>query len=575
MFDAIKDFVAGTVSGLAESTLGKAFSAMVGFMYNWAVAGMDFLGTWWLGISTPSDGRESASARLMENTSFITWVVGVVCTIIALVQIGRSGGDREQTLDLTDGMFRVLIVSAVGLSATTLIQQWVSSTAPWLFQTVADGDENTKLSTMLRLGGGFELAAESLSMGVMLFVLPLMFVGGLVQAMLAIGTDIAAPILAALMPITAAASVINPGKKAFNTQLGWWLACLLFKLAAASIYGVGVYLIKTAGVTIGDQDSGPVVGLLSGLIIVVLAIFSLPALVRLVTPGINSVVGGNGGGRFLATAGGVAAGAALSGLVGAGASAASKGGGGGGVSQVPSGAQSNYSGGGGAGSSTVAPGGSGGGSRGGSGGGGGGSRGAGGSPSGSSSPSSGTGGSSQGAGSEDSSPTLPIGHSSSGSDPDPGSNPASEVDQSGQGSPAGASSQDSSSAGAGSGASGKGSADRSAARTGGSGATGADRPSQAGGSGGSDGGSASGSTAEGSKWSAPLDVGESPSGAGGSGADQGSAGPTPAGAASNGNDGPGSTASGRGNRSGNGARRVIEAGAQDAADTTDPEGAEQ
>jgi hypothetical protein len=115
-------------------------------------------------------------------------------------------------------------------------------------------------------------------------------------------------LLAGVLPVTAAASNTAAGKQSWAKATAWLTAFTLYKPVAALIYATAFRM------TGRDQAPSTVV---AGVLLMVLAIFALPALLRFLVPATTAMASGN--------AGAAAAGAVVGGTLAAGAVALSGG----------------------------------------------------------------------------------------------------------------------------------------------------------------------------------------------------------------------------------------------------------
>ena len=74
--------------------------------------------------------------------------------------------------------------------------------------------------------------------------------------------------------------------------LGWLVAFILYKPAAAIVYAAAFQL---AGTNVFQDDGTGFIAVLTGLILMVLALFAMPALMRFVTPLVGAMSAGAGG----------------------------------------------------------------------------------------------------------------------------------------------------------------------------------------------------------------------------------------------------------------------------------------
>ncbi|MFD4577655.1 hypothetical protein ACFWNK_35665 [Streptomyces sp. NPDC058417] len=133
-------------------------------------------------------------------------------------------------------------------------------------------------------------------------------------------------VLLGTLPMAAAASMTDWGSGWWRKHIGWMVAWLIYKPAAA--------LILFAGSAMLSSSTGDVQTRIAGLGVMLLSAIALPALLKLVVPATAALGGGNLVGQgTMAVAGGLASGAKS-----LGTAALSSQGGGGGSAAGPSGA---------------------------------------------------------------------------------------------------------------------------------------------------------------------------------------------------------------------------------------------
>ena len=307
------DQIMKAIVGITGSVLEAAMKWFLELLLDQLIQLQDVIMTWWFGIPPMSVGAGSTTDAISLRLMWLYGVVGVVATAFGVVRAVRTR-EREDSDRIWLGVFRSVFSS--GEKATN-------------FKKVINFDAGVGAGLIIFL---------LIGLGIMMLV-------SVIQAFLGLGTVIFAQILSAILPVTAAASQTEAGHQAFKKQVSWILACVAFRPAAAIIYGIGVRLAKSGNVAQGANagDNAQVVGsMIAGLMMLVLAVFALPAMVKLFAP-IPSALGGGGGGRFLMAAGTmVATGAAMAATTGAsggasaGASGASAGAGAGGASLTSS-----------------------------------------------------------------------------------------------------------------------------------------------------------------------------------------------------------------------------------------------
>lgn len=119
------------------------------------------------------------------------------------------------------------------------------------------------------------------------------FLATLVQILLMFVRNGMVVLLIGILPLAAAMSNTEMGMHWFKKASAWLIAFALYKPAAAIVYAVAFVLPGQQGIN----------ALMSGMMMLILAVLALPALLRFVVPAVGAVAGGGGTGGF---AGGVA-----------------------------------------------------------------------------------------------------------------------------------------------------------------------------------------------------------------------------------------------------------------------------
>src|SRR5699024_4147017 len=185
---------------------------------------------------------------------------------------------------------------------------------------------------------------------------------GLIQLVLMYLRTIIISALLGFLLVAAAGTNMKVGRQMWEKYAGWMLAFILYEPAAAAIYATAFYPITDLGTqdAVATEMIDQFWGALGDIVLMVLALFALPALMKLLVPATSAMVGAAGGGMAggmmaagtMAVAGGaktVAAAKTGGATAGAGGAASSAGGarGSGGGSSGGGGSGGGGSGGGG------------------------------------------------------------------------------------------------------------------------------------------------------------------------------------------------------------------------------------
>jgi type IV secretion system protein TrbL len=315
---------------ITQAIVGSAFQQVVDAMSDAAGQVLKTLMTFWVHSDLP-DLSSPGGVTFWVN-AHLTWLVSGTAVFSVLVGAARVGFSRrpDAGYDTLRMLLRTCVTAGVAVPVVALLAAAGDAFANWIL----DAASVTNLATLnlTALAPGVTLIGSLLIVLTSLFQMAIMVMRGAVVAIL-VGT----------LPLAAATTNTAVGKQWFAKLCGWTGAFLLVKPVAALIYAAGLQL--------ESQTSAS--GQLSGMFVLLVAVFALPVLIKLLVPAAAAVGGSGGGSMVLAAAGAAATGAVV--LSGAGAGAAAAGGGARGlgtsVPPSPSGSPRSSGGGGGAGPS--------------------------------------------------------------------------------------------------------------------------------------------------------------------------------------------------------------------------------
>jgi hypothetical protein len=327
------------VEDLLEGIAGSAVEKLIQFLAGWVVQVLtemiNFVGTWWLKIGAPDMGAGSATDRIQQSTLIFVGMAGVIGTAFALIKLARDQ-DRASTENLIMGMVRTILTTAIAVPMVGLLFGVTDVLAPWLVTTISGSAQEDGLGTAMGLEALMGTTMTMQLAGIVLFIVPLALLGAIINAVIVIFSYGAAIALCGVLPIFAAASQTERGRKSFDKAVGWLAAVVLFKPAAAILYGAGLALLKGINGTADNELGNTAIGLITGLVIICSACVAMPALAKVLVPAVSAGPQGMGA-SGLAMVGGAVAIGALTGGIGAAAGAAVAGGGGGGAAAVTGG----------------------------------------------------------------------------------------------------------------------------------------------------------------------------------------------------------------------------------------------
>ncbi|GGI02174.1 hypothetical protein GCM10007170_43290 [Arthrobacter liuii] len=298
------------------------------------------LGTFWVNVGTPAltaapGGSTASDSVLFLQNSLYFWTAALAVLSVlvgaAKMIIERRGAPLR---DLARSLATLVVVSGAGVAAVGLLTVSADQFSAWIIKNSTDGTSfNDNITGMLAL------SATSPIGSIMIILLGLIAIlASILQIVLMIVRGGLLVVLTGIFPTAAAFTNTEAGKGWFQKCTAWLIAFILYKPAAAIIYATAFRLTGTK--IFGNGGDGKDFGsalltTVTGLALMVIALFAMPALMRFVTPMVGAVAGGGG-----AVAAG-AVGALASGAINMGSAGR---GGGGTASTMPSSSSNQSSG---------------------------------------------------------------------------------------------------------------------------------------------------------------------------------------------------------------------------------------
>jgi hypothetical protein len=294
------------VGGLADDAMGNMAKAILEGMSQMVTT----LSTFW--VSTPTvnltsqDGSTASPVVSMVNSELMPWTLALAVLAVILGGIRLIWEQRGAPLkDLLRSLITLTLVSGLGLGVISILVIAADAFSAEIIKRSTDGKgfaESMQLLTM----------ANQTGVGVfILIVLGLIgLLASLVQIVLMVVRSGMLVILAGILPTTAAFTNTEMGRQWFQKAVGWTIAFILYKPAAAIVYSVAFLLM-------GGKGQDALIGSITGFTLMVVALFALPALMRFVTPMVGALASGGGAGAGAAV-GAIATGAVSLGRGGSG-----------------------------------------------------------------------------------------------------------------------------------------------------------------------------------------------------------------------------------------------------------------
>ena len=279
------DGVGNAAGGLATTALGNGFADAMRDGAQWVIR--TTVG-WW--IDVPAINLATSPAPTIRG--YVLWLAMLVATAgiiwqgILLAITRRS----SHLLDVGRGLFVVALWSAIGIIGPAAALRAGDAFSSWVLDEASGGqaaDRLTKLAGLQTIN----------SAGAVIILGLILMLAGLAQAVLMMFREGAIVVLAGVVVLAASGQFIRATRPWLPKVIGWMLALICFKPAAALVYATALALV-------GESNDPRTV--LVGLAMMVLAVFALPALMKFFTWA-TGTTGDGGGGGVAAVAGASAA----------------------------------------------------------------------------------------------------------------------------------------------------------------------------------------------------------------------------------------------------------------------------
>ena len=257
------------------------------------------LGTFWVNVGTPNltsapGGSTASDPVLFLQSSLYFWTAALAVLSVlvgaAKMMIERRGAPLR---DLARSLATLIVVSGAGVAAVGLLTVSADQFSAWIINNSTDGTSfNENITAML------QLSATSPIGSIMIILLGLIAIlASVLQIVLMIVRGGLLVVLTGIFPTAAAFTNTEAGKGWFQKCTAWLIAFILYKPAAAIVYATAFRLTGTK--IFGNGGDGKDFGsalltTVTGLALMVVALFAMPALMRFVTPMVGAVAGGSG-----------------------------------------------------------------------------------------------------------------------------------------------------------------------------------------------------------------------------------------------------------------------------------------
>lgn len=242
----------------------------------------------------PAEPNDAGGAVLLLQSA-LWWYMGAAAVLSVIIGSARMAWEQraEPGREIVRGMLTLAVVAGAGVTVSGLLVSAADSFAVWLLNGSLDCDVTAdgtcfgqSMITLLDLGGADGIGAF---LTILLGFIAVLAAALQVALMVARGGMLV--ILTGVLPLSASFTSTEMGRAWFKKCTGWLLAFILYKPAAAIVYATAFHLTDTHAFS--DDGTG-FLAVLTGLMLMIIALLALPALMQFVTPMVGAVAAGTG-----------------------------------------------------------------------------------------------------------------------------------------------------------------------------------------------------------------------------------------------------------------------------------------
>jgi type IV secretion system protein TrbL len=264
-----------------------------------------------------SANSASTAVAFLQNSTW--WIAGGLAILSIIVAAARMAWTQRAQAgkDLVASLLTLIVVAGGGVTVIGLLSSAGDGFSVWILNQATGLSFGQNMTALL---------AVATSSGIGLIALLILGTIATLMMYVQIGFMILRGgllvVLAGGLPIAASFTSMETGRQWFKRYAAWIIAFLVYKPAAAFVYAAAFQL---AGSNVFADDGTGLVRMITGVVLMLVALLALPALLRLAAP-VASAIGG-GGTAAAAAAGAMVGGGAMDVATGAVRKASSSGGG--------------------------------------------------------------------------------------------------------------------------------------------------------------------------------------------------------------------------------------------------------
>lgn len=258
---------------------------------------LEWLFAFWVKPDTMTVGSDQNPTQASKEVNWLMQRLNVFTAFAAvlglLVAAGRLAWQRrgEPAMEALGGIVTLTVVTGCIVGIVSLAAKAGDSYSEWIIKDAVSTNSGD-VTGWTTIAAALTVTTNPSNWAIAILLGLIVFIAALVQLALMMVRSVMLGLLTGFMPLLAAGTVTQEGRAAFRKATSWLVAFALYKPVCATIYAFGFRELMSS-----DEMAQ-----IKGMVIVVLAVLTLPALMRFVMPMVAASSGGAAGGAAMAGA---------------------------------------------------------------------------------------------------------------------------------------------------------------------------------------------------------------------------------------------------------------------------------
>ncbi|MFF2832351.1 hypothetical protein ACFVSK_11370 [Cellulosimicrobium cellulans] len=252
-------------------------------------------------------GPSNAGGAVLFLQSSLWWYMGAAAIVSVIIGGARMAWEQraEPGKETVKSLLTLIVVAGAGVTIVGLLVAAADSFSVWVLNgslqcdVTAAGSACFGENMLTLLALTTHPAAGGLGSLLIIILGIIAILAAAFQIVLMVARGGMLVVLTGILPLSASFTSTEMGKTWFRKCIAWLVAFILYKPAAAIIYAAAFQLV---GTDVFSDDGSGLLAVLTGLMLMVIALFAMPALMRFVTPMVGAMASGAGGAALAAGA---------------------------------------------------------------------------------------------------------------------------------------------------------------------------------------------------------------------------------------------------------------------------------